>query len=122
MLSLIVPSLPVITKVNVTLEGQLIKNAPYHVKVTEGIDYNNTGFSGFSFTVQTRDKNQKNRTFGGDLFQVESSGPGSVNFQTQDNQDGTYSASFAPPKPGKYSFTVKFNGKQVNTTPIHLDY
>jgi len=109
-------------KVNVTLEGAPIKNAPYSVKVTEGIDYDNTGFSGFSFTVQTRDKNQKNRNFGGDLFVVESSGPDSVHFQTQDNSDGTYSASFAPPQAGKYSFTVKFNGKQVNTTPIHLDF
>jgi uncharacterized protein (DUF2141 family) len=106
--------------IRINLEGQPIKNSPYSVKVTEGIDLNNTGFVGFSFTVQTRDKNKQSRTFGGDLFEIDASGPAAVNLNTQDNGDGSYTASFVPPVRGEYNFIVKFNGKQLNSNPLRV--
>jgi len=108
--------------IHVTLEDQPIKNAPYSVRVTEGIDLDNTGFTGFSFTIQTRDKNNENRNFGGDLFQVSSEGPAAIDFNSHDNSDGTYSCSFLPPQHGSYSIYAKFNGKQIQATPFKLDF
>jgi uncharacterized protein (DUF2141 family) len=108
--------------IHVNLEGQPIKNSPHSVKVTEGIDLQNTGFTTFSFTIQTRDKNKQSRTFGGDLFQVDSTGPAVLDIQTTDNQDGSYTASFTPPLPGEYSFIVKFNGRELNSKPLTLNF
>jgi len=108
--------------IHVTLEDHPIKNAPYSVKVTEGIDLENTGFTGFSFTIQTRDKNNNKRGFGGDLFQVSSEGPEAVEFNSHDNSDGTYTTSFLPPQSGTYSIFASFNGKQIHATPFKLSF
>jgi len=108
--------------INVTLEGHPIKNAPHSVKITEGIDLQNTGFTKFSFTIQTRDKNKQNRGFGGDLFQVDASGPAVLDVETADNGDGSYTASFVPPVPGQYEFVVKFNGHNLTSKPLTLNF
>jgi len=67
----------------------------------------------FHFTVQTRDKHGKNKTFGGDDFRVTFTGPASVNVQTTDNGDGSYGASYNIPQAGSYSATIKLNGKDL---------
>jgi filamin len=108
--------------IHVNLEGHPIKNAPYSVKVTEGIDLENTGFTTFSFTVQTRDKNKKSRNFGGDLFQVNASGPAALDVDTNDNGDGSYTASFTPSLPGQYEFVVLFNGRKLGSKPLTLSF
>jgi uncharacterized protein (DUF2141 family) len=108
--------------IQVNLEGQPIKNSPHSVKVTEGIDLENTGFTTFSFTIQTRDKNKQSRSFGGDLFQVDASGPAALDVDTSDNGDGSYTARFIPPLPGQYEFVVTFNGRKLTSKPLILNF
>jgi len=105
--------------IDVTLEDQHIKDAPFHVECKSGTDPRNTGFKDFTFTIQTRDKNNVNKNFGGDEFVVKPSDP-SVHVTTQDNQDGTYSAHFALAKKGNFSFRVSFNGHEIAASPLSV--
>jgi filamin len=104
--------------INISLEGSPIKNAPYHIRVTEGIDLRNTNFKVFSFTIQTKDKNGHDRTFGGDKFEVDVKGPQPVIVSTSDNGDGTYTASYLPPHKGAYNVHVKFNDREIAASPF----
>jgi len=83
--------------IDVKLENKNIKDAPFKVKCKEGTDVDNSGFGIFSFTIQARDKRGKEKSFGGDKFDVTIRGPdeASVEVQTMDNDDGTYTAIYA---------------------------
>jgi filamin len=109
-------------KINITLEDQPIKNAPYSVHVKEGTDIHNTGFKGFVVTVQTRDKHNQNKKIGGDLFEVQAGGDANFLVNTADHGDGTYSASFNPPQRGSYNLRVFFNKKELAISPVSLRY
>jgi len=83
-------------EISVQLEGQNIKDAPFRVKVREGTDADNSGFGIFSFTIQARDKRGREKTFGGDHFEVHIKGPDAeIEVSTLDNGDGTYTAIYA---------------------------
>jgi hypothetical protein len=75
----------------------------------------NTGFTNFSFTVQTRDKHGNNKKFGGDEYVVTPS------IHSKDNGDGTYFGSFDL-TPGDHTFHVSFNGKEISTSPLKVEY
>jgi filamin len=104
--------------VTVALEGQPIKNSPITVNCKSGTDAGLSGFTTFQFTVQTRDKHGQNKTFGGDDFRVTISGPASVEVQTSDNGDGSYSASYSLTQNGSYTVSVHLNGKELNGSPF----
>jgi len=106
--------------IDVTLEGQSIKDAPFKLNCISGTDHTTTGFSSFSFTIQTRDKHGNNKTFGGDEFVVVSS-DASDHVVTNDNGDGSYTARFALEKKGHYTFKVSFNGKELACSPLHVN-
>jgi len=102
----------------VNLEGKPIKNAPFKVKCKEGTDADNSGFGIFSFTIQARDKRGKEKTFGGDKFEVSIKGPDAdVEVQTMDNGDGTYTAIYALAgediKGKSFQILATLNGKNV---------
>jgi uncharacterized protein with FMN-binding domain len=106
--------------IEVTLEDQPIKDAPFHLDCRSGTDHTTTGFSNFTFTIQTRDKHGSNKTFGGDEFKVQASDP-SIQVQTKDNNDGTYTASFAIGKKGSFKFNVFFNGRELAASPLQIN-
>jgi len=106
--------------IEVTLEEEPIKDAPFHLDCRSGTDHTTTGFSGFTFTIQTRDKHGQNKTFGGDDFKVQPS-DASVHVATQDNGDGTYTASFAIGKKGSFNFKVLFNGRELAASPLQVN-
>jgi len=106
--------------IDVTLEDQHIKDAPFHVECKAGTDHSTSGFSGFTFTIQTRDKRGQNKTFGGDDFAVLSS-DSKVSVETLDNNDGSYTARFAVSDKGAYTFQVLFNGKELACSPLRLN-
>lgn len=116
------PDAPGDYKIDVTLEGHNIKDAPFHVTAKSGTDASLSGFATFSFTVQTRDKHGQNKNFGGDKFEVNISGPSAVHAQTHDNNDGTYSANYSLPQPGSYSIEVKLNGKAIGGSPLKQEF
>jgi hypothetical protein len=101
----------------VDLEGKPIKNAPFKVKAKAGTDADNSGFGIFSFTLQARDKRGKEKTFGGDKFDVSIKGPqgADVEVNTLDNNDGTYTAIYAlsGEKGRDFHVTAKLNGKTI---------
>jgi hypothetical protein len=106
-------------EISVTLEDQPIKDAPFHLECKSGTDHTTTGFSNFTFTIQTRDKHGNNKTFGGDEFVVTPNQAG-IQVSTRDNNDGSYTASFALGTKGDYSFKVAFNGKELAASPLHV--
>eukprot|EP01089_Gocevia_fonbrunei_P013346 TRINITY_DN340_c0_g1_i5.p1 TRINITY_DN340_c0_g1~~TRINITY_DN340_c0_g1_i5.p1 ORF type:complete len:1157 (-),score=418.97 TRINITY_DN340_c0_g1_i5:34-3504(-) len=104
--------------INVDLEGSPIKNSPFKVKCKEGTDADNSGFGIFSFTIQARDKRGKEKTFGGDNFEVNIKGPDAeIEVQTLDNGDGTYTAIYALAgediKGKSFNIIATLNGKNV---------
>jgi filamin len=103
--------------IEVTLEDAPIKDAPFKLECRSGTDHSTTGFSGFTFTIQTRDKHGNNKTFGGDEFAVQPSDQ-AVQVKTHDNGDGTYTAAFGIAKKGNISFRVFFNGKEIAASPL----
>jgi filamin len=105
--------------IEVTLDDQPIKNAPFHLECKSGTDHTTTGFSHFSFTIQTRDKHGNNKTFGGDDFVVQPN-QANVNVETRDNGDGSYTASFNLSQKGNYTFKVSFNGHELAASPLHV--
>lgn len=113
------PSEPGPYTIDVQLEGEHIKDAPFKVKCKEGTDIDNSGFGIFSFTVQSRDKRGENKTFGGDSFDVKIKGPSDsdVEVQTTDNGDGTYTAVYAltGDKGSVFTIYASLNGKNVGT-------
>jgi filamin len=107
-------------EIEITLEDQPIKDAPFHLDCRSGTDHTTTGFSNFTFTIQTRDKHGSNKNFGGDDFVVVPNQSG-VQVETRDNNDGTYTASFALAAKGDYSFKVSFNGHELSASPLHVN-
>jgi len=112
-------------KIDVKLEGDNIKDSPFKVKVKEGTDIDNSGWGIFSFTLQSRDKRGKEKTFGGDKFEVNIKGPDAeVEVQTADNSDGTYTAIYALSgeeiKGKAFDIVAKLNGKTVGSYKQHM--
>jgi hypothetical protein len=79
-------------------------------------DPHNSGYTTFTFTVQTRDKHGNNKKFGGDEYVV------SPSINHKDNGDGTYSGDFDLSNPGEQSFRVSFNGKEIAMSPLTTEY
>jgi len=107
--------------IHVTLEGDQIKDAPFHVVVKSGTDASHTGFKSFTFTIQTRDKHGRDKNFGGDEFEVKPTGA-HIDVHTHDNNDGSYTAEFALSQKGSFSFRVFFNQHELACSPltVHL--
>lgn len=106
--------------IEVTLEDTPIKDAPFTLECRSGTDHTTTGFSHFTFTIQTRDKHGNNKTFGGDEFVVHPSDQ-SVQVTTKDNGDGSYTAAFALSQKGNYNFRVHLNGQELAASPLSLN-
>jgi len=106
--------------IQVTLEGQNIKDAPFHINVLPGIDVGTTDFKDFEFTVQARDKHGNPIPFGGAPFAVVPNNNATV--KTRDNQDGTYTANITLPRAGNYSFNVSLNNKVISRSPVTISY
>jgi len=111
------PDTPGDYNIDVELEGKPIKGAPFKVKAKAGTDADNSGFGIFSFTLQARDKRGKDKTFGGDKFEVNIKGPqgSDVEVNTLDNNDGTYTAIYAlsGEKGRDFNVHAKLNGKTI---------
>jgi filamin len=103
--------------IEVSLEDQPIKDAPFHLDCRSGTDHTTTGFSHVTFTIQTRDKHGQNKSFGGDEFVVDGGG---VQVETHDNGDGSYTASFPVTAKGNFTFKVFFNGKELAASPLRI--
>jgi len=106
-------------KVDITLDGHNIKDAPHHVTVREGTDAGFSGFGSFTLTVVAKDKKGTPKTFGGDDFEVTITGPAEhLEVHAFDNDDGTYTAAYTLVGTGHYSIEVKLNHKNIEGSPF----
>lgn len=113
------PTEPGDYKVDITLDGHHIKDAPHHVKVREGTDAGFSGFGSFTLTVVAKDKKGNPKTFGGDDFEVTITGPAEhLDVKAFDNDDGTYTAAYTLVGTGSYSVEVKLNHKHIEGSPF----
>ena len=102
----------------VRVGGRSIGGFPRAALVREGTEGHTSEFGKFSFTVVARDKRNAVKTFGGDPFEITIKGTSeAVSVNAVDNGDGTYTASYTIGV-GKYSVTVKLNGKEVMGSPF----
>eukprot|EP01100_Stratorugosa_tubuloviscum_P003947 TRINITY_DN1968_c0_g1_i1.p1 TRINITY_DN1968_c0_g1~~TRINITY_DN1968_c0_g1_i1.p1 ORF type:complete len:741 (+),score=451.97 TRINITY_DN1968_c0_g1_i1:146-2368(+) len=116
------PDVPGDYKIDVELEGQPIKGAPYTAKVVAGTESELSGFSTFSIVVQSRDKHRANKSFGGDNFQVNIQGPTAVEVATSDNNNGTYTARYSLEQNGLYVVNLTLNGKHIAGSPLKQEF
>lgn len=109
--------------INCTLDGDSIRDMPVNVKVIEGADASLSGVARFTLTVQARNKSGENKTYGGDRFEVGVRAPSDadIDVESNDNNDGSYTASYTLEGTGKFTVTVKLNGKHVAGSPFHHD-
>jgi filamin len=106
-------------KIDITLDGHHIKDAPHHVTVKEGTDAGFSGFGSFTLTVVAKDKKGNPKTFGGDLFEVEITGPAEhLEVKAFDNDNGTYTAAYTLVGTGHYEVVVKLNHKHIEGSPF----
>jgi filamin len=102
-----------------TLKGAPIKDAPFKVGIKSGADAGNTFIESFTFTIRAVDKHGKNKTYGGDKFEVKIEGKqGEVKgVKVDDIGDGTYRVSYKLPGSGDYNVNIKINGKHIKGSP-----
>jgi len=106
-------------KVDISIDGHPIKDAPHHVNVREGTDVGLSGFGSFTLTVVAKDKKGNSKTFGGDSFEVSITGPAEhLDVKAFDNEDGTYTAAYTLVGSGTYSVKVELNHKNIEGSPF----
>lgn len=119
-------------RIEVTLKNKPIKDAPFKVKVKEGMfqegtvefspsgaDEGNSFIESYTFTIRARTKKNTNKKDGGDDFKVNIVGPaGEVQgVVIKDLGDGTYLVSYKLPEAGEYTINVTLNGKHIQGSP-----
>jgi len=106
-------------KIDVSLDGQHIKDSPHSVNVREGTEVGLSGFGSFTLTVVAKDKKGNAKTFGGDNFEVSITGPAEhIDVKAYDNEDGTYTAAYTLVGSGHYAVEVKLNNKNIEGSPF----
>jgi len=119
-------------RINVDLEGQPIKKAPFTVRIKSAPNANNTYAEGpglqeawdnepAHFTIHAMDNDGKSRGEGGDPIVVKVTNNGKdVPVQMKDNGDGTYSVSYQPDAPGDLTVNVELEGSPIKDAPFSV--
>lgn len=129
------PNIPGQHKVAISVDGQPIKSSPFDVNVVTGADPKKTQADGpafqdpipsgkqTEFKIISKDEEGKARPAGADDFEVKIDGPEQEQVipKISDNGDGTYTVSFLPKIPGKYTVNVLANGKPVGLSPFEVN-
>jgi filamin len=108
------------TKIDVSLKGKPVANAPYTINVKEGADHNTSLIESYQFTIRARTKRNQNMTRGGEKFETTIQGPnGPVQANSTDNGNGTYTVTYSLPEGtrGAVKFSVKVNGRDIAGSP-----
>jgi filamin len=118
-------------EVDVTFEGEPIKDMPKTVAVRASPDASKTYADGpglekpnthhpQEFTIHAVDHDGNPLTQGGDDFDVTLKGPEDIKPEVRDNGDGTYTVKYEAEKPGDYEVDVQFEGAHIKDMPKNL--
>jgi len=122
------PKDPGVYNVDVTLNGQPIKNSPYKPLI-ENANAGNSWAEGDGLTggktdhpahikIHAVDADGKPVTRGGDPFVVQVSGPESQKPPVKDNGDGTYDVVYNVGTPGTYKIDITLHGAPIKDAPF----
>lgn len=118
-------------QVDITLDGEPIKDSPYRLTIEkgnpgkswaegpglEGGEQNKEGV----FTIHSVDGDGNPVTTGGDPFEVKVTGPdGEVKPSITDNNDGTYTVKYTPDGHGDYKIDVSLHDEPIKDAPFHV--
>jgi len=107
----------------VTLDDAHIKGSTFHVDIKPGAWADNTTIENYSFTVRTRDKRGKDKTFGGENVAVRivtPSGREVEGIKVVDVGNGTYHVMYklSGEEVGEYQVEVTINGEHISGSPF----
>ncbi|MDP2435572.1 MAG: filamin/ABP280 repeat domain-containing protein [archaeon] len=107
-------------------EGQNVKGSPSTAVIIPGADADATPLGEFSLKIHAVDKHGQPKTVGGDRFEVaiahraEKGGAESDHdCRGQDNGDGTYTATYTLVGTGRFTVSIKLNGRHIKNSPFH---
>jgi len=111
-------------KIQVSLEGNQIKDAPFSIGVLSGTDPANSDYKNFTVTVQARDKHGNPVILPLDTLTLQQTNAGvpNPNITYTNNLNGTYTATITFSAAGAYQFNVFLNGQPIGTSPFQLSY
>eukprot|EP00698_Gefionella_okellyi_P016092 TRINITY_DN457_c0_g1_i1.p1 TRINITY_DN457_c0_g1~~TRINITY_DN457_c0_g1_i1.p1 ORF type:complete len:4209 (-),score=1181.95 TRINITY_DN457_c0_g1_i1:57-12683(-) len=119
--------------INATIQGKSIAGAPFALKVVPGVAVAPScvvsSESGDSVKAGSRvvlaitaADEYKNKLYqGGDTFGMFIGGIAVVSCSAVDNNDGTYSAEFAPSMQGEYEVHVRLDDKEIDNSPLIIN-
>jgi filamin len=119
-------------KLDVTLHGGHIRDSPFHphIKASGAAGKSYAEGPGLEspkdnepavFTIHSVDKDGKPRTDGGDDFKVDISGTEKLVPKIVDNDDGTYTVTYNPDKPGPYVVKVTLDDDNIKDSPFKVN-
>jgi len=115
------PDKPGPHKVDVTLDGQHIKDCPRTVRIKAGAHPSHTFIENFNFLVQTRDKRNQNLKVGGMNVKtsVTHQGKPVPSMKQTDRGDGTYLIEYSLPVPQNavYQITTTIDDAPIRGSP-----
>jgi len=118
------PDKPGPIKIDVSLEGSQIKDAPFSISVLSGTDPLLSTYKNFAVTVQARDKHGNPVLLPLDTLTVQQTNGGvpNPNINIINNLDGTYTAIMDITTGGAYQFNVLLNNVQIGVSPFQISY
>jgi len=118
------PDKPGPIKIEVSLEGSQIKDAPFSLTVLPGTDPLRSDYKNFTVVVQARDKNGNPVILPLDTLTVTQTNGGvpAPTITITNNLNGTYTGTIVLHASGSYNFQVFLNGVEIGTSPFQLSY
>jgi filamin len=119
-------------KIDVSLHDEPIKDSPFHPHIKAsgapgrsyaegpGLEHPKDNEPAV-FTIHSVDKDGKPRTDGGDPFKVDISGTEKLEPEIVDNDDGTYTVTYHPDKPGPYVVKVTLDDENIKDSPFKVN-
>jgi len=107
---------------NKALQKNILFSTKAHaVYVLRGGPTSRLGMSS-SIVLQAKDRIGSDINFGGEAFKCSVDGPkgGVSDFNVTDNRDGTYKVGFKLTVAGNYDFTIKWNDKAIDGSPVNV--
>jgi filamin len=118
------PDKPGPIKIEVSLEGSQIKDAPFSLSVLPGTDPLRSTYKNFAVTVQCRDKNGNPVPLPFDVLRLDQTNGGVTDPHLTyiNNLNGTHTCIMDITTSGNYQFDVYLNEVQIGVSPFQINF